>query len=75
MVVLVGAKYFGSLLHCARKHNGINTNDIARMFGTSARQMRKYERGIEIIPENILLSVFYHGLCLMRCKKGTKKPK
>jgi len=69
MVVLVDSKYVGSLLRLARKHNGIKTNDMARMFGTSAQQIRKYERGVEIVPENILMSVFYHGLCLMRCKK------
>lgn len=73
MVVLVDSKYFGSLLRLARKHNSIKTNDMARLFGTSARQIRKYENGTEIIPENILMSVFYHGLCLMRCKKGSTK--
>lgn len=72
MVVLVDSKYMGSLLHFARQHNNIKANDMARMFGTSVHQIHKYEGGSEIIPENILMSVFYHGLCLMRCKKGTK---
>lgn len=76
MTVLVDAKYFGNMLRSARKHNNMNINDAANMFNkTSIKQFRRYERGPEPIPENILQSLFYHGFCLLRCKRATQKAK
>ena len=70
MVVLVDAKYFGNLLRKARRENGINTRDTAKMFGIERRKLVHYERGTEVIPESMLSSLFYYGFCLKRCKKG-----
>ena len=72
MVVLVDAKYFGSLLRRARRENSINTQDAAKMFGIPRRQLIHFEHGTEVIPENMLSSLFYYGFCLKRCKKQHK---
>lgn len=68
MVVLADAKYYGNLLRFARKRQGIKTNDAANMLKISVKQLRRYERGLELIPESILMSLFYRGFCLLRCK-------
>ena len=68
MVVLVDAKYFGNVLRFARKHQCVKVNDVARMFHISVKQWRKYERGIEPIPENILMALFHRGFCMLQCK-------
>jgi len=72
MVVLVDTKYFGSLLRKARRDNGINKRDAAKMFGISQRKLFHCEQGKAVIPESILSSLFYYGICLKRCKKTAK---
>lgn len=69
MVVLVDAKYFGLLLRQARQQNGINTHDAAQMLGVPRRRLVHYEHGTEVISESVLATLFYNGVCLMRCKK------
>ena len=73
MVVLVDAKYFGSLLRDARKQNNMNTHDTAKMLGIPRRQLIHFEHGTEVISESILASLFYYGFCLKRCKKLNKQ--
>ena len=68
MLVMVDARYFGTMLRAARKRQHIKTNDLARMFHISVHQWRKYERGVEPIPENILMSLFHRGMCMLQCK-------
>lgn len=75
MVVLVDAKYFGSLLRQARQQNGINTRDAAQMFGIPRRNLIHYEHGTTVISESVLASLLYNGFCLMRCKKVVKLKK
>ena len=68
MVVLVDAKYFGSFLRTARRNQHISVNNAAKMFRMSEKQWRRYERGIEPIPENILMALFHRGFCMLQCK-------
>ena len=68
MVVLVDAKYFGNLLKYTRKHQNIKTHEAAKMFHISVKQWRRYERGVELIPENVLMSLFHRGFCLLKCQ-------
>ena len=70
MVVLVDAKYFGAILRRARRENNMNTKDAAKIFGIRRRELVQCEHGTKPIPESILMSLFYHGFCLKRCKKG-----
>ncbi len=72
MVLLIDAKYFGTMLQAARRNQGIKANDMAQMLKISVRQLHHYERGTEPIPENILMSLFYNGLCLLRCKRQSR---
>ena len=69
MVVLIDAKYFGSMLRNARRHHGIKSNDVAKMLKTTVKDLHKYEQGCAPIPESILLSLFYNGFCLLHCKR------
>ena len=69
MVVLVDAKYYGNMLRFARKHQGIKTNDAAKMLKISVKQLRRYERGLELIPESMLMALFHRGFCLLRCQR------
>jgi len=57
----------------ARYKNGLNLNEMAKMLGVGRRQLIHYERGTEIIPENILASLFYHVVCLKHCKKTANR--
>ncbi len=75
MVTLVDSKYFGRTLRSARRHNCLSADEVAKMFGISARQLHKYEQGKEVIPDNILQSIFYHGFCLLRCRRVPPKHK
>lgn len=68
MVVLVDAKYFGKILRCTRKNQNMKTKDLAKMFHISVRQWHRYECGKEPIPENILITLFTRGFCMLRCK-------
>ena len=72
MVVLVDTKYFGSKLQYARRHNGIKTSDAAKIFRISIKELRRYERGLEPIPEHILTCLFYRGFCMLKCQKNGK---
>ena len=69
MVTLVDTKYYGSLMRHSRRSQAISAVDFAKMFGISARQLHRYENGKEIIPANILQSLFSNGFCLLRCKR------
>lgn len=71
-MVLIDAKYFGAMLRKARRENGINTRDAAKMFCVPRREFVRYERGTSVIPEGVLSSLFYHGFCLKKCKKCLK---
>ncbi len=75
MVTLVDSKYFGRALRNARRHNCLSADVVAKMFGISARELHKYEQGKEVIPDNILQSIFYHGFCLLRCRRVPPKHK
>lgn len=68
MVVLVDAKYFGNMLRVSRRRQSIKTNDLAKKFRISVRQWRRYENGQDPIPENILMSLFQQGMCMIQCK-------
>ena len=68
MVVLVDAKYFGKMLHTARRCQNVKANDLAKKFRVSVRQWRRYEHGREPIPENIVISLFQQGICMIQCK-------
>ncbi|MBQ6736202.1 MAG: helix-turn-helix transcriptional regulator [Alphaproteobacteria bacterium] len=70
MVVLIDAKYFGSILRKARRENKMNTKDVAKMFGVRRRELLQYEHGTKPISESLLMSLFYYGFCLKRCKKN-----
>lgn len=72
MVMLVDAKYFGTMLRKARHDSCIKMCDAAKMFGLSQRELFRCEQGTKLIPENVLSSLFYYGFCLKRCKKETK---
>ena len=72
MVVLVDAKYFGNLLRNARRKQNLNTSDAAKMFGISRRELIRYEHGTLPISEGVLMSMFYHGFCLLRCKHSQR---
>lgn len=72
MTVLIDAKYFGAMMRSARRHQGLGANDTAKILGISLKQLHRYEHGTEPIPESILDSVFYHGFCLMRCRRGRR---
>ena len=69
MVVLVDARYFGTMLRAARRHQNIRACDIAQMFRVSVKQWRKYEHGTEPIPENVLMALFHRGFCMLQCGK------
>ena len=75
MVTLVDSTYFGRALRSARRHNCLSSDDVARMFSIPVRQWHKYEQGKEIIPSNVLQSIFYHGFCLLRCRRVPPKHK
>ncbi len=75
MVTLVDSKYFGRAMRNARRHNCLGADDVAKMFSISVRQLHKYEQGKEVIPDNILQSIFYHGFCLLRCRRVPPKHK
>ena len=68
MLVMIDARYFGTMLRAARKRQNIKAHDLAKMFHISVRQWRRYERGVEAIPENILMSLFHRGMCMLQCK-------
>ena len=69
MVVLVDAKYFGTMLRVARRDQNVRVCDIAEMFHVSVRKWRRYERGVEQIPENVMLALFHRGFCMLKCSK------
>ena len=73
MVTLVDTKYYGRLMRHSRRNQAICVADIAKMFGVSVRQLHRYEQGKEIIPENIVQSLFSNGFCLLRYKRICKK--
>ena len=75
MVTLVDTKYFGNLLRFARRHSRLNSDEVARMFSISVRQLHRYEQGKEVIPCNILQSLFQHGFCLLQCRHIPPKHK
>ena len=66
MVVLIDARHFGDALRNARRHQNINTADAAKFFNISRRQYRRYERGLDPIPENIFLCMFHRGFCMLK---------
>ncbi len=73
MVTLIDTKYYGQLMRNSRRNQSIRAMDVAKMFGVSVRQLHRYEQGKEIIPENIVQSLFSNGFCLLRCKRIYKK--
>lgn len=66
MVVLIDARHFGDALRNARRHQNLNIADAARFFNIPARQYRRYERGLDPIPENILMCMFHRGFCMLK---------
>ena len=75
MVILVDSTYFGRALRSARRHNCLAADEVAKMFSIPVRKLHRYEQGKEIIPDNILQSIFYHGYCLLRCRRIPPKRK
>ena len=73
MVMLVDAKYYGALMRYSRRTQAIRAADFAKMFGISVRQLHRYENGKDVIPANIILSLFSNGFCLLRCKRIRQK--
>jgi len=73
MVVLIDAKYFGNMLRNARRKQNIGANDAAKILKISLKELHRYERGLEPIPESILLSMFHHGYCLLSCRRSRYK--
>ncbi|MBQ6735873.1 MAG: helix-turn-helix domain-containing protein [Alphaproteobacteria bacterium] len=73
MVTLVDTKYYGQLMRNSRRNQSVRAKDVAKMFGVSVRQLHRYEQGKEIVPENIVQSLFSNGFCLLRCKRICKK--
>jgi len=70
MVVLVDSKYFGNALRNARRHQHLNIANTARFFNMPARQYRRYERGLDPIPENVLLCLFHRGFCMLKLQNN-----
>ncbi|MBP5485521.1 MAG: hypothetical protein J6Y07_02330 [Alphaproteobacteria bacterium] len=69
MVVLVDTRYYGEILHRARKNQKIKARDAAKVFRVSERQLRRYEHGLDPVPEHILLCLFNRGFCMLRCQR------
>ena len=70
MVVLVDTKYYGDILRNARRNQSIKTRDAAKIFRVSIRQLRRYERGLDPVPEHILMCLFHRGFCMLKCQKN-----
>ena len=68
MVTLVDTKYYSAILRRARREQHLNMTDAAKMFRISRKEYRRYEHGKEPIPENILMCLFRHGFCMLKCK-------
>ena len=73
MVTLVDTKYYGQLMRNSRRNQSVRAKDVAKMFGVSVRQLHRYEQGKEIVPENIVQSLFSNGFCLLRCRHISRK--
>lgn len=67
MVVLIDAKYYGAILRRARRNKRINTADAAKIFRISTKEYRRYERGVDPIPEHVLMCLFHRGFCMLQC--------
>ncbi len=71
MVVLIDTKYYGAILHRARQEQNVKRRDAAKIFRISLKELRRYERGLDPIPEHILMCLFHRGFCMLKCQKST----
>ncbi len=67
-MILVDNKYFSRMITAARQGAHLTRNDLAQMLGITSAEMGRYERGKEIIPQNILNKIFYHSFILMAAR-------
>ncbi len=74
-MVLVDAKYYGHVLKTARRRLRLRTIEMAKMLKLSAVDLRRYERGVDVIPENVILRLIQAGMSLISLKKARQEIK
>ncbi len=68
-VILVDTKYFGQYFRKARRELGIKSDDCARMFGLTRRQILRIECGKLLIPDRVLEKITANGMAMILCKR------
>ncbi len=72
-MVLVDAKYYGYILRTARRRLRIRAKEMAKMLKVSVTDLRRYELGVSVVPENVMLHLMQAGVSLIAFKKQGKK--
>ncbi len=74
-MILVDNKYYSRMITSARQGAHLSRLELARMLGITPTELGRYERGKEIIPQNILSKIFYHSFILLSARHKIIKPK
>ncbi len=68
-VVLADCRHYGYMLRQARQNNHISRSTAAQILHISISQLQQYERGREIIPEQVMLKILHYGLLLLNARR------
>lgn len=72
-MMLVDAKYYGHALQAARRRLRLRVTEMAKLLKISVADLRRYERGAEVISEGVILRLIQAGMSLIAFKKQGQK--
>lgn len=59
--IIIDVEYFGSALEVARISGQVSTKQMSHLLDCNSRQLHRYERGVDLIPRNVLIRIFKYA--------------